>query len=246
MNKLAGFLGVLAMVAVAPLARADFEILVNSTPCTPTAGTNPGQPAGFVAPNGNLTCPSVSGALFGLPAGVTITDLAVTGLQVPGLFSQELGTTLLVTNTTGATVSITIDIADTDFTMPVTPPPISDSSGATINGTTGTNSLTLTSCVSTNNLFTPCAGAPGEAPANPTLNVTGGATNSNETKGSISALAAPFSLQQHIVLSAGAGSDFNVTTSQVLSSVPEPTSVLLLGGVLLGVTGLLRKRATGS
>ena len=246
MNKGAGFLGVLAMLAVAPLARADFEILVNGTACSAAPDPNPKIQA---SPTGSITCASVSGALFGLPAGVTITDLAVTGLQAAG-FSQQLGTTLLVTNTTGSAVAITIDIADSNFTAPVTPPPIGDSSGDTINGTTGTNSITLTSCVDQSNALTDptCAGAaPGMAGPNATATVTGGATaTSPESTGSITSLTAPFSLSQHIVLTAGAGADFNVTTSQVLSSVPEPTSVLLLGGVLLGVTGLLRKRAAGS
>jgi len=233
MNKLAGFLGVLAMLAVAPLARADFSIVVNGITCNSLIQASP---------NGTLTCPSVAVA-----AGVTITDLAVTGLQVTGLFSQELGTTLLVTNTTGSAFAINIDIGDTNFSAPVTPPPIADSSGSTINGTTGTNSITLTSCVNQANLLSPGCGspAPGMAPPNGMLTVTGPNTSSNESKGSITTLTAPFALTQHIALSAGAGADFNVTTSQVLSSVPEPTSVLLLGGVLLGVTGLLRKRAAG-
>jgi hypothetical protein len=233
MNKLAGFLGVLAMLAVAPLARANLLIAVNGIICNSLVQASP---------NGSLTCPSVT-----VTPGVTITDLAVTGLQVPGAFSQELGTTLLVTNTTGSAFGISIDIGDSNFSAPVTPPLISDASGSTINGTTGTNSITLTSCVNQANLLTPPCGspAPGMAPPNGTLIVTGANTSSNESNGSITSLAAPFALTQHIALSAGAGADFNVTTSQVLSSVPEPTSVLLVGGGLLGVTGLLRKRAAG-
>jgi hypothetical protein len=63
----------------------------------------------------------------------------------------------------------------------------------------------------------------------------------------ITSLSAPFSLTQEIVISAGANSNFNVTASQNLTPapVPEPTSVLLLGGVLLGVSGLLRKKVAG-
>src|SRR5215472_8989813 len=125
MNKLAGFLGVLAL-AGAPLARANFQIEVNGVTCNSLISGSP---------NGSITCPSVTVA-----PGVTITDLAVTGLQVTGFFSQELGTTLLVTNTTGAAVTITIDIGDSGFTAPTTPPGISDSSGSTLNVTTGTDS----------------------------------------------------------------------------------------------------------
>jgi hypothetical protein len=80
------------------------------------------------------------------------------------------------------------------------------------------------------------------------VTVTGAQTGiSPESTGTITSLHSPFALTQHIVLSAGAGADFNITTSQVLTStvIPEPTSVLLLGSVLLGITGLLRKRAAG-
>jgi hypothetical protein len=239
MKKLAGFLGVLAMGVVAPSARANFQININGVMCISSIG----------GPSGNLTCATAAGPAFGLPTGVTITDLAVSGLQTTNV-SQQFGTTLLVTNTTGTAATITIDIGDSGFTSPTTPPPIVDDSGATINGTTGTNSITLTSCVDQSNAVVGCVtAAPGMAGPNATTTVTGANTaNALESVGSITSLAASFSLSQHIVLSAGAGGDFNVTTSQVLTSpgvVPEPSSVLLLGGVLLGVTGLLRKRAAG-
>ena len=83
MNKLAGLLGVLAIVAVTPLARADFQISINGTTnCTPTVGTNP-QPS--ASPTGSLTCAAVTVA-----PGVTIQDVAVTGQQAAD-FSQQLG-----------------------------------------------------------------------------------------------------------------------------------------------------------
>jgi hypothetical protein len=93
----------------------------------------------------------------------------------------------------------------------------------------------------------PGTSAPGQAGPNPTLNITGAGTTNNETNGMITSLHSPFALTQQLVITAGAGSNFNVTTSQVLTStvIPEPTSVLLLGSVLLGVTGLLRKRVAG-
>jgi hypothetical protein len=239
MNKLAGFLSVLAMVAGAPLARADFAINVNGVPCNAAPNPNPLIQA---SPNGSLECASVAVA-----TGVTITDLAVTGLQASS-FSQQLGTTLLVQNTTASAVTITIDIGDSNFSAPVTPPNVSDSSGSTLNVATGTNSITLTSCVNQLNGVLGCgSAAPGMAPANPMLTQSGAGTLSNETTGTITSLHSMFSLTQHIVLSAGANSNFNITTSQVLVSgvIPEPTSVLLLGTVLLGVTGLLRKKVAG-
>jgi hypothetical protein len=129
-----GFLGVL-MVAGAPLARADFQVLVNGVPCTPTVGTNPLTSGN---PNGSLTCQNITVA-----PGVTIQELAVTGQQglIPGT-SEQQGTSLLVQNTTGSAVTITIDIGVSNFSSPFTPPNVSDSSGSTLNATLGTNSST--------------------------------------------------------------------------------------------------------
>jgi hypothetical protein len=211
MNKLAGFLGVLAMVAVAPLAQADLQILVNGALCTPTAGTNPLPDPNA---NGSLTCSAIT------VGGATISVLATQGLQA-GNLAQQLGTTLLVENTTASAVTITIDIGVTNYAS--LNPPIAHSSGSTINGTTGTNSVTLTSCVNQMNNFFFCqTPAPGQAPPNGTLTVTGPSTAHNETTGTITSLPGQFALLQHIVLSAGAGGNFNVTTSQVLTSGTIP------------------------
>jgi hypothetical protein len=148
------------------------------------------------------------------------------GLQA-GVVAQQLGTTLLVENTTASAVTIMIDIGVTNYAS--LNPPIADSSGSTINGTTGTNSLTLTSCVNQANSLTPTATtpfcsspAPGMAPANGTLTVTGGGTAVNSTTGTITSLASMFSLTQHIVISVGANSNFNFTTSQVLTPTVPP------------------------
>jgi hypothetical protein len=228
MNKLAGFVGVLALVAAAPLARADFSISVNGTVCNSSVSASP---------NGNLTCASVTPV-----AGVTITDLALTGTQTAG-FSQQLGTTLLITNTSGVSQTITIDIADTNFSSPTTPPSISDHSGATLDNTTATNSYQLSSCVNQANTVVFCTTpAPGEAPPNATLTLTGANTTSNESTGTITSLSADFALVQQLTITAAAGSDFNVTSSQILTPVPEPASVLLMGGMLVGISGMLRKK----
>jgi hypothetical protein len=40
----------------------------------------------------------------------------------------------------------------------------------------------------------------------------------------------------------GANSNLNVITSSVLTPVPEPMSVALLGGVLLLTTGAIRRK----
>jgi len=238
MNKIVGFLGVLAMVAAAPMARADFQISVNGTTCiTVVSGS----------PNGSATCGIVTPV-----AGVTITNLSVTGNQLASV-SQQLGSTLSIQNTTSSAATLDIYLADSGFTSPTIPPAITiqDVSGATINGTTGTNSFTLTSCVDQSNGLVPPSGtfcttpAPGMAGPNATLTAAGAITLSNNSNGTITALGAPFSLTQHLVIVAAANSFFNVTSSQVLTpvtAVPEPASIMFLGTTVLGLCGLLRKK----
>jgi hypothetical protein len=233
-KKSAGFLGVLAMMAIAPLARADFQISVNGVNCAPILVS--------ATPTGSLTCASVSPV-----AGVTITNLSVSGVQAPG-FSFELGTTLQIFNTTGSDVTLTIYLADSGFTSPLAPPTVRHSSGATLNANLGNNSFSLTSCVDQSNSLVPpgssfCSSpAPGMAPPNTTLSTTAAQTKSNDSVGLITALSAPFSLTQQLVIVAGANSAFNVTSSQVLTPVPEPMSIALLGGVLLLTTGAIRRK----
>ena len=151
MNKLAGLLAVLAIVAGTPLARADFQISVNVVNCTPTAGTNP-QPS--ASPNGTLTCATVTPF-----PGVTLSTVALTGVETgPQTFSEQLGTTLLIQNTHDFPVTLTVFFAIQNFTTPVTPPEIDYFSGDTINVTTGDNSVSLFSCVDQANGLAPPGG----------------------------------------------------------------------------------------
>jgi hypothetical protein len=233
MKKLAGFLGMLAMVAVAPLARADFEISVDGVNCVYVVNATP---------NGSVVCGSVTAA-----AGVTIQVLSLIGSQTPG-FSETLGSTLIISNLSGATATITIGLADQNFSSPTTPPFINDASGLTINPTVGTGSAALISCVDQSNGLVPPGGpfcatpAPGMAGPNASLSFAGATTASDNSYGTITSLGAPFSLTQTLTIVADAGSQFNVTSSQVLMPVPEPSAIVLLGTAALCVGGLVRRR----
>jgi hypothetical protein len=227
MKKIVCCLGALGMLALTPFARADYEISV--------AGINCVGPTVDASPSVTAACPSTV-----TTGTVTITDLSETGNQT-GTFTNQLGTTLEITNSSSTAVTFTIYLADSNFSSPTAPPGgVLDASGATINSTIGTNSFTLTSCVDQSNQLVPPSTATfcktpatGEAAGNATLNISGPGTTSDESNGSISTLSAPFALDQKLVITAGADSSFNVTTSQVLTPVPEPMSITLLGGVLL-------------
>jgi len=229
MNRLASVMGVLALVAMSPMARADFEISVNGTQCA------------FVAsalPTGGAICSNVTPA-----TGVSISTLALSGEQTAG-FSQEFGTTLLIANNSNTTQTITIDLGDTNFTTPTTPPGIMDASGLTVNPTQGIGSVALVSCVDQSNSLSPasCSPAPGEAGPNPALNFSGPGTLSNTTFGAITSLSADFSLTQMITLTLNAGANLNVTSSQVLTPAPEPAAIMLLGSAVMGLGLALRRK----
>ena len=61
--------------------------------------------------------------------------------------------------------------------------------------------------------------------------------------GSIGTLSAPYSLQEKVTLTFNNAGSVNFVTSQVLTPVPEPMSIALLGAVfLLTSRSILRKR----
>jgi len=246
MKNKVGFIGALAFAALAPLAHANFVIgysvnggaaqsCINNTDSTNSTGTT-----------------SCFSSATNIGGGVTVKNLTGSS-DSPGndpLFgSFQQNTDTQITTTSAAT--LTIWIAAQGFTGPTTPPNIDYSTSLTFIPTrSATVSAVLTSCVDESDGTVPPGGtfcsSPG-ATLGDTLSVTGPSSTSKSDNNFalITNLPTqPYSLVQKLVITLSAGSNLEIQTSQSLSSVPEPGSVSLLGGIALLTFGAIRRKMT--
>lgn len=226
MKKFLGLFGVLGIAALAPLAHADFALSINGVTCA----TGPGNPAALGGESGACAFTAVAGA--------TVTNFSTVGLQLP-TGSQQLSSTLSIAAGAGG-ATVTLGSAVNDFTKPTTPPSVLDTFTFTLNGTQGTTMGVFKACVDTGNGLTSPTGTCGPTQ---TLTVIGNQSDSSPT-GSITlaSLAAPFGLNEQLVLTLGANAILNITETQTLTQVPEPGSIVLLGGALVGLATLFRRK----
>jgi hypothetical protein len=231
MKKLEYFLGGWALLACASLAHADLQLSTN------LGGICYG-------PTGGAT-PDLSGSCYAVPtvvgSGVKIFNFSGYGQQTPAP-TQTFSSTTNIQNTSGSTVTLDLFIVDQYFTTPTTPPAINWMSNLQITSITGTGSVSMTSCIDTGNTLTPCPGG-SLMLANNSLSYSGTSTPPQDTvTRTVASLTGTYSLSEEVIATLGAGSSINIIASQVLTSVPEPASVLLLGSALLGLTALVRKK----
>jgi hypothetical protein len=229
MKKLIVLFGLLAIVAFAPLARADFSISVNGVSCATGVGdpANPGGETGMCA-------------FVTVSPGVTVSTLSTNGTQTAAN-SQQFTSTLTISNATAAPTTITIDTAANFFDTPATPPDIIDSFGYTLNETTGaTTASSYTACVDQGNGLTSLTGT---CKAATSITVSGAQVlSSPEGTFLLTSLHSEFGLNQRVVLTLAPGTSVDVTASQTLTSVPEPASIVMLGSILVGLATLFRKK----
>ena len=241
MKKKSVLLATFLSALCAPLVQGAIQISYDAD--------GPGAGAPVVAgtcstanPNPVSTGPVVCS--IGAIPGVTISVVSTNSNSPGSSTAQQAGSTLFITTSAAATFDIYFSAQG--FTTPTTPPNISYGSSLSTTSTLGSGSISLTSCVDTANGLTPPTNTFCGTPASTltSTNSFSGVDSASDTDvTSIASLTTtPYALSQKISFSIAAGSAFNVITSQILTPVPEPASVMFLGTALIGVGSLLRKK----
>ena len=236
MNKLTGSLGALLLAVAAPLAHAGLEITYSinggaPVVCGPAANPNPAA-----------LCGNVAGPTF------DITFLGATSNAPGGTPSQEESATVDLSNATSSTQKITINVISTGFTTPVTPPSLDLLShiGGTVVTGAAANLLSFVSCVDATNSQTAGCPATDNAPTLTPSIVSAGSYSADSSVG-IASLGSPYAIDEALAITLGAHSNVNFSASTTLvTTVPEPMSIVLLGSVALLTSGLIRRRRKGA
>ncbi len=226
MNKLGVFLGGVLLASLAPAAHANIQI---------SFSVNGG--ASIVCANsavntGPISCSGSSGSFTALQLSASSNSPGTAPNAHTFDSSLQLSTT--------ADGFLDVWFAAQDFSAPVTPPALKYSGSTSATSISGSSTVTGEHCIDTNNSLSFCTAGflLGNPPQVFSNSDSGGKTNSIN----IASLAPPFSMQEHLHIVMTAGSEINVILSSVLTPVPEPMSIALLGGVVLLTSGAIRRK----
>jgi len=186
--------------------------------------------------------------------GVNDTGLGATS-DSPGtaLFADLTSADVGLTNNSTSAQTIQIQISANGFTAPVGAniTLLSHVGGTVVVGGTG-NSLSFQSCIDPSNTLRSVSSLGVACPAGATASglsapvITGvGSYNADKTA-TLASLAGPFAIDESFLITLSAGASINWSSSTSLTAVPvtgtpEPVTAALVGGGLIGL-GLLRKR----
>jgi len=227
MKTLLGSMTILLAAAFAPLAQADIEITYSvdggaAVTCGPAA-------------NGPISC----SGLPSTPLNISTLSGFTNAPGTPSL-SELTSATVAITNSTSATHTVVINVMSDTYTAPTAPATLLSHIGGTVAVGSANDALSFKSCVGGNNL-TGCSGATFSSGTG-APSITGTGSFQSDQTGTVASLSSPYSIDEMITLTLGAGASVNFSASSTLTSVPEPASVFLLGGVLLGLAKVIRRK----
>jgi len=248
-------LPLLAALCCAPLAHADLVLSYDIYQGGTTGGTLLGSGTCLdivqANPNASGSCGTVTLNVDG--GTVMLDNYSGTAIQIAGDTEQD-GASSKAINTSKEEVTVLLTIAANNFSAPVTPPNILDTSSLDWTSTVGTGSTAMESCVDQSNLVTGFCNTPALTITNPAQFFLGPNSGTvNTVKGTITSLSSGYTLSQEVTVVLGAGSgtgntpggSANIDTGQVLASVtsvPEPMSIALLGTVILLSSIAIRRK----
>jgi hypothetical protein len=241
----------LALCAVQQ-AQASSFMSINTGVSTITCDNSTASGVTTCLGNGFSTSLNSNAITFtGTRDGVSFGGGGITGVQLTGnspgtaplAFTLDTKTSLV--NSSGVTRTITIQTAQNNFTAPVGIGFLTASQTAnwTVSGAGDSQAFTAWQR-NDNTLTVPGPGLSGSTAVSPNCVSPGGLAQScsSETPNVAANPTAPYSLtgQEIITMSNGSTASYTATntlTATVVSTVPEPTSVVLLGTGLLFLAG---------
>lgn len=224
-------MSVLAVLVCAPLANATLTInyqigagLVTTCAVGPDAGT---------------IC-SVS------EPGLTMTFIGSTS-NAPGTPSvaQQFNSTNLISYSGSVPETVKIWFTAQGFMMPTGPGLLytSELAGTSTLGNTGEQTLSGQSCIDPTNGVAPPMGCAGGQLNHADQMFLGAASNDETITTVVGSLGTPYALQQQITLSLNRQAELGFHSSESLTAVPEPGSIVLLGTLVAGLATFIRRRA---